>query len=103
MYVQESHDDWDEYLPFVQLAYNSALQTSTGYSPYETLFGCDPKMTVDIMLQNDRVLPPDMTAKQVATFLERINHIRAETLKNLEHNQMKQKRNYDKTHEDKEY
>lgn len=33
-YVNGSQDDWDEYLPLVEVAYNSSVQASTGHAPY---------------------------------------------------------------------
>jgi hypothetical protein len=34
MYVSADHKDWDEALPYVCFAYNTARQDSTGYSPF---------------------------------------------------------------------
>ena len=34
--------EWEQYLPFVLLAYRTAVHTSTGVSPFELMFGCPP-------------------------------------------------------------
>jgi len=33
-YVSAQQDDWDELLPLMEMAYNSSIQASTGFSPY---------------------------------------------------------------------
>lgn len=30
-YVNDKHDDWDKYLPYVMMAYRSAEHETTGY------------------------------------------------------------------------
>lgn len=38
-YVNSLQDDWDEYLPFAEIAYNKSIQASTGFSPYYLMTG----------------------------------------------------------------
>ena len=33
MFVSQEHDNWDDLLPFMMLAYNTTVHTSTGYTP----------------------------------------------------------------------
>ena len=40
-YVDSLQDDWDEYLPFAEIAYNKSIQASTGFSPYYLNTGRD--------------------------------------------------------------
>lgn len=55
--------DCDEYLPYVTMAYNSQGHETTGYSPYEMLFGrkmeapleADLKITDSVQLYYDHV------------------------------------------------
>lgn len=54
MYVAERQTDWDEWLPALVYAYNSAPHTVTGYAPYELMTGREPRSPRDLSLA-DRV------------------------------------------------
>lgn len=41
-YVDKDQSNWDEFLPAVQLAYNSSQHESTGYTPFLLTHGFDP-------------------------------------------------------------
>lgn len=56
---EEHPERWDEWIPFVLWAYRSRIHSSTGYSPYELLFG----KKMNEMLCNDN----DKTADQTDT------------------------------------
>ena len=38
-FVNRSQKDWDEYLPYLLFAYREVPQESTGFSPFELLYG----------------------------------------------------------------
>jgi hypothetical protein len=48
--VMDSGRQWDITLPSIVLAYNTAVHTSTGESPYWMLFGQEPRMLSDYLL-----------------------------------------------------
>ena len=39
MFVSQEHDNWDDLLPFMMLAYNTTVHTTTGFTPYRLVFG----------------------------------------------------------------
>ena len=43
---------WDKDLPLLTLAYRSAVQEMTGFSPHFVVFGCEINLWLDIMLGN---------------------------------------------------
>ncbi len=40
-FISESGKDWDEWLPYLLFAYREVPQASTGFSPFELLYGRD--------------------------------------------------------------
>jgi transposase InsO family protein len=72
-YTSENQEDWDEWLPLCNLAYNGSRHSSTMYTPYFLMFGRDLRVPLELVLPT-----PDTTMlsspKLVSThhFVERI-------------------------------
>ena len=47
MYVADNHQDWDQVLPFVVFAYNTARQETKGFSPFFLLYGREASLPSD--------------------------------------------------------
>jgi len=69
-YVNEMGDDWDEYLPALELAFNSKVQASTGASPFYLVYGVDARLPIDCMM--DEVRPSIITVPAVADRKQRM-------------------------------
>lgn len=50
MYIASDQSNWDVVLPFVTYAYNTATQSTTGFSPFFLLYGREPCTTLDTIL-----------------------------------------------------
>lgn len=50
MYVDSDHKNWDEILPFITFAYNTAQHETTGYSPFYLLYARVPRSCLDTIL-----------------------------------------------------
>ena len=65
-YVGPRHDDWDEYLPLAEIAYNQSMQASTGFTPYYLSSGRDfASVLTHALAGTDAVRNP--TAAQMVT------------------------------------
>lgn len=53
MYVSSDHKDWDDVLPFITYAYNTAKHETTDYSPFYLLYARSPLSCIDTILPFD--------------------------------------------------
>ena len=58
-------DEWDEAIPQIVFAYNTAVHSATGYSPYFLMFGSLARLPIEL-----RVLPPGDLKKEKSTIWE---------------------------------
>jgi hypothetical protein len=63
-FCNDHQDDWDDILPMLELGFNTAVQASTQRSPYELLYGQQPRTPLDVAL--DPLLPRVPAAKERA-------------------------------------
>lgn len=54
MTTNEAQDDWGERLGAATYAYNSARHTSTGFAPYELMYGRLPSLPGDLLRPETR-------------------------------------------------
>ena len=94
-YVNDNQTNWDEYISLVTMAYNSSVQTSTGFSPSQMMYGREMTLPLDLVLgkpvsteiENDTCYANELTDK-----MEEIHNL---ARKNLELSSGVQKRAYD--------
>ena len=46
---EEEGRDWDKFIPYALFAYREVPQTTTGYSPFELVYGRDVRGPLDIL------------------------------------------------------
>lgn len=95
MYIQPNHTNWDEILPFVTFAYNTATQRTTGYSPFFLVYGRDPPFMLDASFLSAPVSASSPLSEQ---FVSRLNHCRRDARLKTETSQQDRKDRYDATH-----
>ena len=52
MYINPSHNNWDNFLQSSMSAYNTSKQASIKISPYEALYAREPVKLADVMTRN---------------------------------------------------
>ena len=97
MYVNTPQTDWDEYLPQVTFAYNTARQESTKITPFELLYG---RLAI---LPTEAQLAEPIETEFVIKTKEQITVIREQAKANIISQQVKDKRRYDGKHRHIEY
>ena len=63
MRVNNDKDDWDEQLPHALLAYRVSKQSSTGATPFEMLYGRDPRLPLGVEPEELETKPTHGPAK----------------------------------------
>ena len=69
LYCNYCQDDWVDWLPYVEFAYNNSVQSSTGETPFYVLMGYHPHWVNEIYsdLVLDEALVPSCRAKMLHT------------------------------------
>ena len=92
MFVSREHDNWDDLLPFMMLAYNTTVHTSTGFTPHRLVFGEECNLP-------GRELRPDAPPRDIGDYALWVRQALYETYDEVRAQQQRathrQKRNYD--------
>lgn len=68
----DNQEQWADLLPSVLFAYRTSKHSSTGFSPFFLLFGRQPRLPVDLMVENQ---PKDTSIEEKITVMERIRSV----------------------------
>ena len=65
-------DNWDEFLPFVQFAYNTSVNATTKCTPFEIMYGRKPRLPLDLLMlvKVDLQLDPENYAQNLKSTLQ---------------------------------
>ena len=96
MFVSQEHDNWDDLLPFMMLAYNTTVHTSTGFTPHRLVFGEECNLPGNLV---HRELLPDPPPRDISDYASWIRQALYEAYDEVRAQQQRathrQKRNYD--------
>ncbi|KAL0156516.1 hypothetical protein M9458_047762, partial [Cirrhinus mrigala] len=105
-FVADTGRDWDKWLPFLLFAYREVPQASTGFSPFELLYGRHVQGPLD-MLKRSWEPTTKPSERSIVSYIlemrERLNKYREEATVNLQQAQRAQKLWYDKNCRQREY
>lgn len=97
-FVRDTGSDWDQWLPYLLFAYREVPQASTGFSPFELLFGRQVRGPLDV-LKEEWESPQDNRLNVASYVLKMRDHLEkmsALARENLKEAQRRQKTWYDK-------
>lgn len=97
--AQEVGWDWDKLLPYVLFAYREAPQESTGFSPFELLYGRDIRGPLDVAKEEWKTHPKssESVVSHIMMMRERLEGMSTLVQENLKKAQVGQKTWYDRT------
>lgn len=70
MYVDVQHKTWDQVLPYVTFAYNTAIQETTRFTPFRLVYGREVQTMLDAMLPHDYDASLTPEAEQLTQYAE---------------------------------
>ena len=89
-FVHPRQDDWEEYLPLVEFAYNNSKQASTKFTPFYLNYGRHPVTPISSALQVDSAMPA------VDKWLQQLKDAQEQAEKHILHAQETMKTQVDK-------
>ncbi|KAL1262312.1 hypothetical protein QQF64_007577 [Cirrhinus molitorella] len=95
-YVDDNHNKWDQFLPEIRFAINSAIQETTGVTPAELHLGRKLEGPMDKVLHGSN-LTPDTTTYDVISHIQQLQSQVKESSRKAQHRQL---RNYNKKRRD---
>jgi hypothetical protein len=87
-YVNTAANDWDEYLPALELSFNSKQQASTGAAPFTLVYGTEARLPIDCALDDIRPASVPAVMDRAERMRRAIDHARS----HAERAQLRQKR-----------
>ena len=97
-FVNKNGKDWDEYLPYLLFAYREVPQETTGFSPFELLFGRKVRGPLDVLKESWTGVtePESPVAAYVCEMRKRLQEMAELVQVNADKAQQKQKAYYDR-------
>lgn len=73
--VGKDHDTWDIHLPAIRFAMNSAVTSSTGYSPAYLTFGREIRAPADVIADMRSIVESENVVTSLTPYLRRISRV----------------------------
>ena len=76
MYVDSSHDNWDESIDYVTFGYDTGRQESTKFNSFYLLYDREALLPIYVALGNNpNPVPIDHTTESVQQFVKRLSNM----------------------------
>ncbi|KAM7394882.1 hypothetical protein PAMA_006561 [Pampus argenteus] len=106
-FVNDTGKDWDRWLPFLLFAYREVPQASTGFSPFELLYGWEVQGPLDLLRKSWEGPSTAASDRGVVQFVlemrDRLERYQEEAMVNLREAQKNQKAWYDQNARHREF
>ena len=101
----EEGKDWDRLLPYLLFAYREVPQASTGFSPFELVYGRNVRGPIDVLKESweASTRSPESVVSYVMMVQERLQKLRDIVHENLQDAQNTQKQWYDRNARHREF
>lgn len=100
--TKRDKSDWDSWLPVVLYAYRMTTNSTTGYSPFQALFGRSPQLDIDLLTSSLDPRRAPTLPTYVANTVGKLRTIHAEiqraTAKVQQHNLLRRQRQFKDVH-----
>ena len=94
-YCHDNQKDWDSCLPYVMMAYRTAIHETTGYTPSEMMMGREAILPADLLFEKPRQDFPENQTEYVTNLQESLERVYKYAREHLEISSDRKKRNYD--------
>jgi hypothetical protein len=77
--LSKERKHWHEFVPYIEFAYNTSVNRTTGFSPYYIAYGVNPRLKIEGQLGVKRLV--DKNSLYLETICERLAYIREKAKK----------------------
>ena len=105
-FVSDTGADWDEWLPYLLFAYREVPQSSTGFSPFELLYGRKVRGPLDVLKEAWEGEQPEQQVNVLSYILkmrDKMEALTEEVQQNMKAAQATQKRWYDEVSRERSF
>ena len=97
-FVSRNQKDWDEYLPYLLFAYREVPQETTGFSPFDLLYGRQVRGPLDVLREGwtEDQAAPIPVATYIVEMRQRLAEMTQLVAEHTAKSQQRQKQQYDK-------
>jgi len=95
-YVNEFHNDWDNYITAIQFAYRTTpAENSVGFSPFFLLYGRQARLPIDVTLLAQCKYPDRTLREHIHNLVSQLEVFRDISKRHADQNQSKMKERFD--------
>ena len=97
--LTDKEKEWDEYIDAVLLAYRTMKHETTGFTPFQLLYGRQAKLPIDLKITTYQKMPinyDEALTKRTCEIIDKMNNEQIKARENIEKGQEQQKSRHKK-------